>query len=101
MPVTVHASPCLFASFLSLAFQIPFPLCPSYGPGPTAEQWFLCYTVIHRVLITGLDTKYELLIQFLYYTSHFSCTPFLQPLQTMMVVGRDISETISHLRAAF
>lgn len=44
---------------------------------------------------------YLLSVQSLYYTSYFSCTPFLQPTQIMMVVGRDISETISHLKAAF
>lgn len=96
MPVTVYASPHLLPVS---CFPNSSPLF--LWPRALSRATVFCYAVIHRVFITSLDTKYLLSVQSLYYTSYFSCTPFLQPTQIMMVVGRDISETISHLKAAF
>lgn len=97
MPPTVHATPCLLISFLSLAFQTLSPCALSMVQGSwqsdvfsavwlfTACSFLVCPPSMNSYTISPLNLLFF----------------FLQPTQIMMVVGRDISETISHLRAAF
>lgn len=100
--------------FPSLAFQICLPYL--HGSGPTLElesqglEGPLGDYLVQSVgfLLHGHSQcvhhwfGYQMLsVQSLYYTSYFPCTPFLQPTQIMTVVGRDSSETITHLQAAF
>lgn len=71
--VTMHACHCachtLPPHLLPVScFLKPFPLCPSHGPGLMAERHFFGCMVIYSMFITGLPTKYELLIQSLHFS---------------------------------